>query len=230
MPQLAAFSIHLFTASGAACALFALLAATRGAWAVMFAWLGIALLIDGIDGSLARGFKVKETLPRWSGEIIDWVVDFTTYVFVPAYALAASDLLPPNLGVPLAAAIVVTGAIYFADNEMKTRDHHFKGFPALWNAVAFHLFLLKPPPAICALVIVLLLAATFAPLTFIHPLRVTRWRGINMIVLAIWAALGLYALVERLQPGPIVTWAITLCAVYLLGVGCLSGRCAKMEL
>ena len=82
-----AFSVHLFTASGAACAMLALIAATRAEWVAMFAWLGLALVIDGVDGTLARHFRVAEILPRWSGDALDLVVDFTTYVFVPAYAL-----------------------------------------------------------------------------------------------------------------------------------------------
>ena len=85
-------------------------------------------------------------LPRWSGDTLDLVVDFTTYVFVPAYAMAASELLPKALGLALGIIVVVTGALYFADRRMKTADSYFRGFPALWNVAAFYLFVVKPPP------------------------------------------------------------------------------------
>src|SRR6516225_6432416 len=127
----AAFAVHIFTACGAGCALLALTAAVNGQWAAMFVWLGIALCIDGIDGTFARRLQVAKLLPRWSGDILDLVVDILNYVFVPAYALATSGLLPKPAAIPLGLLIVVTGALYFADRLMKTSDYYFRGFPAV---------------------------------------------------------------------------------------------------
>src|SRR5215471_12686262 len=93
-PRARSFVIHILTASGAALALLALIAAVDRAWSAMFLWLGLALIVDGIDGPLARRFDVARTLPRWSGDTLDLVVDFVTYVFVPAYAISHSGLLP----------------------------------------------------------------------------------------------------------------------------------------
>src|SRR5262247_2047131 len=157
-----AFAVHVFTAAGAALALAALVYAVRAQWAGMFLCLGIALIVDGVDGTIARWLKVAEVLPRWSGDVLDLVVDFVTYVFVPAYAIAASGLLPELLSVPAGIAVVVTGALYFADRNMKTEDNYFRGFPTLWNAVAFYLFLLKPQPWLAAAIVGLLAVLTFA--------------------------------------------------------------------
>src|SRR5215470_11434380 len=88
----AAFSVHVFTALGAGVALLALLEAVREHWAVMFGWLGAALVIDALDGPIARRLDVVRLQPNWSGEVLDLVVDFVTYVFVPAYAITASHL------------------------------------------------------------------------------------------------------------------------------------------
>src|ERR1700761_2801515 len=159
----AAFSVHLFTALGGGVALLAQLEAVREHWAAMFAWLGIALLIDGLDGPIARRLDVMRVQPNWSGEGLDLVVDFTTYVFVPAYAITASGLLLPLAAPLLGAGIVVTGALYFADRRMKTPDNHFRGFPALWNAAAFYLFLLQLPPALSSLAVAVLIVLTFVP-------------------------------------------------------------------
>src|ERR1700742_3574255 len=140
-----AFSVHIFTASGAALALFALMAAARHAWPLMFWILGAALFVDGLDGPLARRLDVAARLPRWSGDVLDLVVDFLTYVFIPAFAVVASGLLPPVLAIPCAVAIIISGALYFADRRMKTPDNYFRGFPAVWNVPVFYLFLLQPP-------------------------------------------------------------------------------------
>src|ERR1700744_1984500 len=105
----AAFAVHVFTASGAACALLALIAAVRSDWPQMFIWLGVALFIDGVDGTFARRLRVGKVVPRWSGDVLDLVVDILNYVFVPAYAVVASGLASPVVAIPLGILIVVTG-------------------------------------------------------------------------------------------------------------------------
>jgi phosphatidylcholine synthase len=213
------FLVHIFTACGAGCALMALLAASQREWTAMFVWLGVALFIDGVDGTLARRFRVAEILPRWSGTSLDLVVDFTTYVFVPAFALVTSGLLPSVAAAPLGVAVVVVSALYFADEEMKTADNFFRGFPALWNAVAFHLFVLKLPPWIAAGVVAGLVIMTFTPLRVLHPFRVRQLRGLNIVALVAWSLLGIYALYANLDPGAIVAWCLAALGVYFLTVG-----------
>jgi phosphatidylcholine synthase len=216
-----AFAVHIFTACGAALALLALIFATGGHWAAMFFCLGIALVVDGVDGPLAREFKVAEILPRWSGETLDLIVDFTTYVFVPAYAIAASGLLPNALAIPSGILVVITGALYFADRQMKTPDNYFRGFPGLWNLGAFYLYLLEPPPWLAAAMIAALAMLTFAPLKFLHPLRVKRLRVLNIALLAGWAVLAFLAVMHNLAPGPYVTWPLVAIAIYFFVVGLL---------
>jgi phosphatidylcholine synthase len=217
----AAFSVHIFTACGAACALLALIAAVNGGWTAMFAWLGVALVIDGVDGTFARRLRVGEVLPRWSGDTLDYVVDFTTYVFVPAYAMAAGGRLPAPVAVALGLIVTVTGALYFADRQMKTSDSYFRGFPALWNVVAFYLFVLKPAPWIGAAAIAVLAAATFAPIHFVHPVRVPRWRVLNLVLLVVWGLLALAALVMKLDPPGWMAAALGVIAIYFVIVGLL---------
>jgi phosphatidylcholine synthase len=217
----AAFSVHIFTACGAACALLALIAAVRAAWPQMFAWLGVALVIDAVDGTLARRLEVAQVLPRWSGDLLDFVVDFATYVFVPAYAIVAGGLLPPPAALPLGLLITVTGALYFADRRMKTADSYFRGFPALWNVVAFFLFVLKPAPWLAAIAIIVLAAATFAPIHFVHPVRVPRWRMLNLAALALWGALALFALTQNLDPPGWAAALLAIIAVYFVVIGLL---------
>jgi len=219
----AAFAVHVFTAGGAACALLALMAGVGANWTQMFVWLGIALVIDGIDGTFARQLRVAEVLPRWSGEALDFVVDFATYVFVPAYAVTASGLLPPPVALPLGLVITATGTLYFADRRMKTADSYFRGFPALWNVAAFYLFVLKPAPWIGACAVAALAAMTFAPIYFLHPIRVARWRMLNLAVLAIWTFLALSTLAQNLNPPGWTAAALVAIAIYFVIVGALRG-------
>lgn len=219
--RIRAFVVHIFTACGAALALLALILATGGHWAGMFLCLGLALIVDGVDGPMARAFKVADVLPRWSGEALDVVVDFVTYVFVPAYAIAASGFFPDLLAIPAGIVVVITGALYFADREMKTRDNYFRGFPAVWNLAAFYLYLLEPPPWAAATMIAALAALTFAPIRFVHPLRVRHLRVLNIALMAVWALLAAVAVVENLEPGPYVIWPLAAIAGYFLIAGFL---------
>jgi phosphatidylcholine synthase len=187
----------------------------------MFAWLGLALVVDGVDGTFARRLRVAETLPRWSGDVLDFVVDFVTYVVVPAYAIGIGGLLPDLLATPLALVIVVTSALYFADRRMKTADNHFRGFPALWNLVAFYLFLLRPQPWIAAAAIGLLAVLTFVPFPFVHPMRVAKRRTLNIALLAVWSVLAAIAVWQDLRPQPWVVGALGAVGLYFLATGLL---------
>ncbi|WP_371933081.1 phosphatidylcholine synthase [Bradyrhizobium sp. CCGUVB23] len=213
----AAFSVHIFTAFGGAVALLAMLEAVREHWAAMFQWLGVALIIDAIDGPIARRLNVKDVQPNWSGDVLDLVVDFVTYVFVPAYAIVASGLLLPVAAPLLGVAIIVTSALYFADLRMKAEDNHFRGFPALWNAAAFYLFLLHWSPLWLTLLVAALVVLTFVPFHVLHPVRVVRLRWLTMSLIVIWAALGLYALEMDFQVG--AATKVALCAIALWIVG-----------
>ena len=196
----AAFSVHIFTAMGAGVALIALLEAVREHWASRFAWR-----LDGV-----------RLQPDWSGEVLDLVVDFVTYVFVPAYAITASGMLLPLAAPLLGAGIVVTGALYFADRRMKTSDNHFRGFPALWNAVAFYLFLLQLSPALSSLLVAVLIVLTFVPFNVIHPVRVARLRGLTLTLIGIWAVLAIVTLVYDFNVAMPVTIALCAIAVYVV--------------
>jgi phosphatidylcholine synthase len=227
MPRLcAAFLIHILTASGAALALLALDAAVAHRWPAMFMWLGIALAVDAADGPLARRSKLSDTLPRWSGETLDLVVDFVTYVFVPAYAIWASGLLAPPFDLAAGILITMTGGLYFADRNMKTRDNYFRGFPALWNCAAFYLLLLRPAPGLAAIAVALLAVLTFVPFGFIHPLRVRRLRAFNFALLAVGSVLAAIALVRDMAPGAWVTGALCAIGCYVFVAGTFRGDAA----
>ena len=217
MQRAAAFSVHVFTALGAGVALLALMEAVREHWTAMFWWLGVALVIDGVDGPMARRLDVIGLQPNWSGEVLDLVVDFVTYVFVPAYAITASGMLWPLAAPVLGVGIAVSGALYFADRRMKSDDNHFRGFPGLWNMAAFYLFLLHWPPAASSLAVAILIVLTFMPFHVVHPVRVARLRWLTLCLIGAGTALAIVTLIDDFEPGTAVT--IALCAIGLYVVG-----------
>ena len=196
-----------------------MLSATERAFTTMFLYLGVALIVDGIDGPLARRLKVATALPRWSGDALDFVVDFTTYVFVPAYAIAVSGLMPRPVSIMFAIVIAVTGALYFADREMKTASNGFRGFPAVWNAVAFHLFVFQPDAWLAGGAILAFAALSFVPIEFVHPLRVARWRALNIAMLCGWCILAATAVGYDLAPPGWIKLGLAVTAIYFLLVG-----------
>jgi len=223
----AAFSVHMFTAFGAGVALLAMLEAVREHWANMFAWLGVALIIDAIDGPLARKLDVARVQPNWSGDTLDLVVDFVTYVFVPAYAITASGMLLPLAAPILGIGIVISSALYFADKRMKAADNHFRGFPALWNAAAFYLFLLHPQPWLGSLCVAALIGLTFAPFHVLHPIRVVRLRWLTLFLLGAWALLAMYTVARDFDVSAAIVTALCVIAAYIVGSDAVI-RCIRM--
>ena len=210
-----AAAVHAFTASGILCALFATLAVAEGAYPAAFAWLGLALIIDGIDGTFARMADVGRRLPRFSGERLDNVVDYVTYVFVPTLALLHARILDGALGVALAGCILMSSLFHFSDNASKAEDHCFVGFPAIWNIVAFYLFAFPLPGWASALMVLVCIGLTFVPMRWLHPMRVERHMVLNIAASALW----LVAAASTFWTGfPAVYWAQAI----LLAVGAYS--------
>lgn len=219
--RLPAYAVHALTASGTAFALLSLIAAVQGDPAEAFFWLGVALIADGLDGPLARKIDIANRVPAINGETLDLVVDFTTYVFVPAAILIFSGLAAFPLLVFLGCVIVASAAVYFADTRMKTEDNWFAGFPAVWNLVIFYLLVFPLPPlVIAALVIVTAIAQAF-PVVFVHPIRVKAFRPLTITMLIVWAFAACFTIIEDLKPGIVTQAALLVTLIYFVGLGIL---------
>jgi phosphatidylcholine synthase len=218
-PQARAFSVHLLTASGSFLAFLSLVAASEERWTAMFWWLGLALFVDGIDGPIARKLQVKEVLPTWSGDMLDNIIDYVTYVLIPAFALYQSGFMGEGLSFLSAAIIVVSSAIYYADTSMKTTENFFKGFPVVWNMVVFTLFVIGPGEWVSFAVVVFAGILTFVPVSFLHPVRVKRLRSLNLPIFLVWCAFGAIALVQDMEVHELVKIGIAATGVYLFCIG-----------
>lgn len=199
--------------------MFAMLAAVEENWSLMFLWLVFALFVDGIDGPLARRYEVDKNWPTYDGVLLDLIIDFLTYVFIPAYALFKSGLLPGWTGWIAIIVIVYGSVIYFADTRMKTKDKSFAGFPACWNMVVLVLFAVAPGTAMILAIVIALTVAMFTNLKFIHPTRTKRWRAVSLPVSLLWCVFAGWAAFVDFHPASWAHWGLVLTSLYLTFAG-----------
>jgi phosphatidylcholine synthase len=220
-PRLRAAAVHLLTASGAALALLAFIAAAQQRWQAMFVWLGVALIVDAIDGPIARRVGVAAILPRFSGERLDQIVDYLTYVAVPAFALSQAPLLPEAFRLPAAIAVLLSSLFHMADLESKTEEGYFVGFPAIWNVVLLYLFALSPPPFAALAIVGAFVACTFVPIRAVHPFRVTELRPLAWTLVVLWCGTAAFAVANPF-PSPLWIQALLIfTALGLTGIGAI---------
>ena len=219
--QSKAYLVHLFTAIGAVCAMLAMLAAVEEKWGLMFLWLVVAFIVDGIDGPLARRYDVKTYAPQIDGVLLDLIIDYLTYVFIPAYALFKSGILPGWTGWVAIIVITYASAVYFADTRMKTKDNSFAGFPGCWNMVVIVLFATDPNFWVTLGLVVALAVAMFTPLKFIHPVRTDRWRAVSLPVAIAWTGFAAWAAWVDFHPESWAHWGIVATSLYLVFAGIL---------
>ncbi|MEO3385836.1 phosphatidylcholine synthase [Mesorhizobium sp. CAU 1741] len=218
-PQARAFSVHLLTASGSFLAFVSLVFAAEKQWTEMWLWLGLALFVDGIDGPIARKLQVKEVLPTWSGEMLDNIIDYVTYVLIPAFALYQSGFMGEGLSFLSAAIIVVSSAIYYADTGIKTKENFFKGFPVVWNMLVFTLFVIEPGEYVSLAAVIVAAILSFIPVNFLHPVRVKRLRPLNLGIFLAWCAFGVVALIQNMEASMPIQAGIGATGIYLFVIG-----------
>lgn len=216
--QLMAWSAHLFTATGAIWGFLALLAITNGEWLVAFAWMMIAVFVDAFDGIWARRVHVKDVLPNFDGALLDNMIDFLNYVFVPAYFLYASDLLPQRYALVGAVLILLASSYQFCQNDAKTDDHYFKGFPSYWNIMVYYMFLLGGNSWVNLGVLVLLSALIFVPIKYVYPTRTAMNKQLTMALACLWGIINVIMLIRYPIRDPWLLWASFLFILYYIAL------------
>ncbi len=222
--KLVAWGAHLFTASGAIWGLLALLAITNRQWVLAFAWMGAAVFVDSFDGLLARRVRVKEVLPEFDGALLDNMIDFLNYVFVPAFFLYTADFLPRQAALIGAVLILLASAYQFCQSDAKTEDHYFKGFPSYWNIMVFYMFILSLNGWINLAIIVLLSALVFVPIKYIYPSRTTMHRNLTLALAGIWGMVNVIILTQYPSHAPWLVWISLLYVVYYCGMSLYAMR------
>ena len=218
-PKIKALSVHLLTATGAVFAMLSMLAAVDARWDLMFLWLVVAFFVDGIDGPLARHYDVKKNAAEFDGVLLDLIIDYLTYVFIPAFALFKSGLMDGWTGWFAIIVITFASAMYFADSRMKTKDNSFSGFPGCWNMVVLVIFALQPNFWVSLALVTVLSIAMFLPLKFVHPVRTERWRTFTLPLALAWTFFAGWAAWVDFHPESWAHWGLVVTSVYLLGAG-----------
>ena len=190
-----AWSVHALTAAGGAVGLLTLVALEARDFPLAVLLSMLALVIDSVDGSLARWADVKNEAPGLDGRRLDDIVDYLNYAAVPAFFMLASGRLDSLFW---ACLVVLSSAYGFSRSDAKTADHFFLGFPSYWNVLAIYLWWYAVPPWIGAYCVVFLAIAVFPPLRFVYPSRMSRLRGLTCGLGAVWiAAISLSMLLPR---------------------------------
>jgi phosphatidylcholine synthase len=184
--RVGAWAVHLLTASGAVCGLLSLAAIGDGSPQRAFAWMFAAVLIDAVDGYLARQVGVASATAGYDGALLDNLVDYLNYAVVPAFFVLRLDLLGAALATPTAALIVLASAYQFAQVDAKTDDNFFRGFPSYWNIAVFYLHYLALGTTGALIVVLILLVATFVPTKWAYPTRMTSLRGLTLALGSLW--------------------------------------------
>ena len=187
--MLLAWLAHLYTASGAVCAFLAARAVIDFDYPAAFFWLGVQIVVDATDGLLARAARVSERLPWFNGAKLDDIVDYLTYVFVPALFVWRAILVPESWTLYVTGAMLLSSAYGFNRDDAKTAGHFFLGFPSYWNIVVFYLLVLNLSPVVNGVILLGLAVMVFVPLRYVYPSRMTVLRGPTILLGVIWGAL-----------------------------------------
>ncbi len=189
--RIAAWAVHVYTASGALCAFFALESAIQGHVRAAFLWLCAQAAIDSSDGALARRVSVKTVLPGIDGNRLDDIVDYLAYVFVPAVMVVSAGVVPAPLGWIVAGAMLVSSALGFSSAQAKTEDHFFTGFPSYWNVVVLYLVAFRGAPPVNATILLTLAVLVFVPVRYVYPSRTPVLQPVTLVLGSVWALLML---------------------------------------
>jgi phosphatidylcholine synthase len=201
-----AWLVHAYTATGAVLAFLALQAATTQNFRIAFLWLFAAVLVDSTDGFLARWAHVHERLPHFSGQKLDDIVDYLTFVFVPAVILWQADAITGAWTVPVVAAMLISSLYGFVSGDAKTDDHFFTGFPSYWNIVALYLVVLGLSPILNAVILLILSALVFVRIGYIYPTRTTIARTLTLALGALWGLMMLTLVLQLPTPARWIAW------------------------
>ena len=194
--KLLAWGIHIFTATGVIAGLLALVAVVNGDYRAALLWLFVAVLIDTVDGTLARTVRVKQVLPDVDGRMLDYVIDFTNDVIVPTLLLYEAGLLPSSVRLVCCAAILLVSLFHYTNLKAITDDFRFRGFPAMWNFVVFYLFVLGLSQFWNVVVIAVVCCLHFVPIDFIYPTRTIRVKKLTFSLVLLMAVVNLVILIQ----------------------------------
>lgn len=213
----AAWLVHIFTMTGVVWACLAIVALFRGDIALMWLWLGIALVVDGVDGALARKAEVKTYTPWFDGTSLDILIDYLTWTFIPALFMFLWLPFGQDWIAIVMFILICTSSVFcYCNLSLKTSDNFFMGFPAAWNIVAVSMWILQTGPTVNIIATLTLAALTVSPLTFVHPFRVARLMPVNIAAAFGWIVTTALLVVQHPERGIVVEVLWWACGGWLM--------------
>ncbi|KTC86688.1 phosphatidylcholine synthase [Legionella brunensis] len=183
---LVAWAVHAFTASAACFGVLTLVKIYQHDYVQALWFMAITVVIDAVDGTLARLVRVKSVLPNVDGTLLDNIVDYLNYVITPCFFLYVKpDMLPSSYLLVLIIAITTTSSYQFCQIDAKTPDHFFKGFPCYWNIAVFYMFIFNTSMYTNAWILSILCLLIFVPIKYVYPSRLdylTKYRFVKVIM------------------------------------------------
>jgi phosphatidylcholine synthase len=211
--------VHCFTALGAVCGMFGLIAVADGKAKQAILWLAVAMVLDGIDGPVARHWCVKENVPRIDGYTLDLIVDFVTCIVIPVVFLHQFGMLPEGWSLVIGAFVLFMSALWMSRTDQMSDDHIFNGFPCEWNMIVPTLYLLKADPWLVGAVCVLLSLTQLTNWKFVHPMQVKRFRPVTVTVTILWMLMVLVLTWKHPGTNGFLRVVLLACPLYILALG-----------
>ncbi len=224
-----AWSVHLLTASGAVWGFLALIAIESGDYRMAFLWMILSILVDSVDGTLARLLNVKKYAAGLDGALLDNIIDYFTYVVIPAYFLYKSDLLPAGWQLAGAVSILLTSAYQFSQTDAKTDDHYFKGFPDYWNVMVIYMLVMHIPPVINLVILAVLNILVFVPIKYVYPSRTTVAHRLTLVLTYLYGVIGTIAVLQYPNVPQWMMWLSLVYIVYYAGLSLWPKKMRKVE-
>ena len=178
--------VHLLTGFGIVAGFFSLISVLNNNQKDAFLWLGLAFLIDSIDGTLARKFDVKKNLPNIDGKMLDSIIDFFNYVIIPSIMIYWFNYVPDQFIVLIPVILIFISLFSYVNLNILTNDNYYNGFPAIWNVIVLYFYIFGTSQNVNLILLTLLIFLKFSPLKCIHPLRVKRFKNLSIIFAIIW--------------------------------------------
>lgn len=213
--------VHSMTSMGTVCGMFGLISVADGSPRLAIMWLAVAMVLDGVDGPVARAWGVRDHVPRIDGYTLDLVVDYVTCVVVPVLFLHTFGMLPAGWSLVVGAFVLFTSALWMSRTDQMTEDNWFNGFPCEWNLVVPTLFLLGVDPWLTAAVCVALSLTQFTDWKFVHPIRVRPLRRLTVGITCLWLATVLVLTATTPAFDELGRWMLAACPLYVIGLGAL---------
>lgn len=210
--------VHLYTATGAVMAFLATRSVFASDYRTAFFWLALQVFVDATDGTLARRAQVSTRIPWFNGSKLDDIVDYLTYVFVPALVIWRAGLVPEGWTLLVAGAVLLASAYGFNRDDAKTGNHYFTGFPSYWNVVVFYLLIAGFSPTVNAVILLAFVMLVFVPIRYLYPSRTVEWRPVTMGLGVIWSLLMIVMLWQYPGVSRALFWISLAYPVYYFGL------------